>query len=177
MAPVLSLCSTQGQTARHNSQALSMDPSGYHVAGSDDPAFFSEKCKKNYGNSVKYLNVTSLFLHMQDGENKSGEYYSLNSKIWNLLEINRKSDTRGRIHVNETNFNKEIRVFVSDVDQEPETCKTYFLLAHSVFTEVRKSRIKEQIGEPLKVQSSGDVWMGSGNGNKFVKVFVRIDKA
>ncbi|HPT82225.1 MAG TPA: hypothetical protein PLI46_13790 [Methanosarcina thermophila] len=109
-------------------------------------------------------------------ENGSGEYYSLNTNIWKLLEINRKSDSRGRIHVNEKNFGKDIRVFVSDVNQELETCKHYVLLPQSVYTEVRKSRIKEQAGEPLKVQSSGDVWMGAVHKNKFVKVFVRIDK-
>jgi hypothetical protein len=41
---------------------------------------------------------------------------------------------------------------------------------------VRKSRIKEQVGEPLKIQKRGDVWMGAVHKNKFVKVFVRIDK-
>jgi|NGEPerStandDraft_6_1074524.scaffolds.fasta_scaffold181254_1 hypothetical protein len=95
------------------------------------------------------------------------------TKIWNLLEINRKTDMRGRIHVNEINCGKEIKVFVSDVDQEPEKCKSYVLLTQSVFSEVRKTRIKDQVGEPIKVQSSGDVWLGAGNKDKFVKVFVR----
>jgi hypothetical protein len=95
------------------------------------------------------------------------------TKIWNLLEINRKTDMRGRIHVNEINCGKEIKVFVSDVDQEPEKCKSYVLLPQSVFSEVRKTRIKDQVGEPIKVQSSGDVWLGAGNKDKFVKVFVR----
>lgn len=145
------------QTVGHNSPALSMDPYGYHL-------------------SVKFINLSSLFNNMQEDENGSGEYYTLNSNIWKLLEINRKSDSRGRIHVNEKNFGKDIRVFVSDVNQELETCQHYVLLPKSVYTEVRKSRIKEQVGEPLKIQKSGDIWMGAVNKNKFVKVFVRIDK-
>jgi hypothetical protein len=106
-----------------------------------------------------------------NNERPDGEY--LDSKQWELLNIKRKTDSRGRIHVNETNFGKEIRVFVSDVEQEPETCNSYILLPHSVFTEVRKSRIKNQAGDPVKVQSSGDVWLGSGNKDKYVKVFIR----
>ena len=117
--------------------------------------------------------MASLSKDMQTDEN-GGNY--LNTKKWKLLEINRKSDERGRIHVNEKNFGKDIRVFVSDVNQELETCKHYVLLPQSVYTEVRKSRIKKQVGEPLKVQKRGDVWMGAVHKNKFVKVFVRIDK-
>ena len=117
--------------------------------------------------------MASLSKDMQTDEN-GGNY--LNTKKWKLLEINRKSDERGRIHVNEKNFGKDIRVFVSDVNQELETCQHYVLLPKSVYTEVRKSRIKEQVGEPLKVQKRGDVWMGAVHKNKFVKVFVRIDK-
>lgn len=168
------------QTAGHNSPALSMDPYGYHFAGCSDPAVPSVVSVKSFDSvsekSVKYINLSSLFNNMQEDENGSGEYYSLNTNIWKLLEINRKSDSRGRIHVNEINFGKDIRVFVSDVNQELETCQHYVLLPHSIYTEVRKSRIKEQVGGPLKVQSSGDVWMGAGHKNKFVKVFVRIDK-
>lgn len=158
------------QTAGHNSPALSMDPYGYHFAGCSDPA--APSVASVSGNSDRFINQSSLLNNMQ--ENGSGEYYSLNTNIWKLLEINRKSDSRGRIHVNEMNFGKDIRVFVSDVNQELETCQHYVLLPQSVYTEVRKSRIKEQVGEPLKVQKSGDVWMGAGNKNKFVKVFVRI---
>ena len=160
------------QTAGHNSPASSMDPYRYHFAGCSDPAVPSVASVS--GNSDRFINQSSLLNNMQ--ENGSGEYYSLNTNIWKLLEINRKSDSRGRIHVNEKNFGKDIRVFVSDVNQELETCKHYVLLPQSVYTEVRKSRIKEQVGEPLKVQSSGDVWMGAVHKNKFVKVFVRIDK-
>jgi len=149
-----------------------MDPYRYHFAGCSDPAVPSVASVS--GNSDRFINQSSLLNNMQ--ENGSGEYYSLNTNIWKLLEINRKSDSRGRIHVNEKNFGKDIRVFVSDVNQELETCKHYVLLPQSVYTEVRKSRIKEQAGEPLKVQSSGDVWMGAVHKNKFVKVFVRIDK-
>jgi len=149
-----------------------MDPYRYHFAGCSDPAVPSVASVS--GNSDMFINQSSLLNNMQ--ENGSGEYYSLNTNIWKLLEINRKSDSRGRIHVNEKNFGKDIRVFVSDVNQELETCKHYVLLPQSVYTEVRKSRIKEQAGEPLKVQSSGDVWMGAVHKNKFVKVFVRIDK-
>lgn len=149
-----------------------MDPYRYHFAGCSDPAVPSVASVS--GNSDMFINQSSLLNNMQ--ENGSGEYYSLNTNVWKLLEINRKSDSRGRIHVNEKNFGKDIRVFVSDVNQELETCKHYVLLPQSVYTEVRKSRIKEQVGEPLKVQSSGDVWMGAVHKNKFVKVFVRIDK-
>lgn len=178
MLPVLSQTITSLlQTAGHNSPALSMYPYGYHFAGCSDPAVVSVKSLDSVSEkSVKYINLSSLLNNMQEDENDSGEYYSLNTNIWKLLEINRKSDSRGRIHVNEINFGKDIRVFVSDVNQELETCQHYFLLPLSIYTEVRKSRIKEQVGEPLKIQKSGDVWMGAVHKNKFVKVFVRIDK-
>jgi hypothetical protein len=176
MFPVLSQTTISLlQTAGHNSPALSMD-----LAGCSYPAVPSVVSVKSFDSmsetTVKFINLSSVFNNMQEDENDSGEYYSLNSNIWKLLEINRKSDSRGRIHVNEKNFGKDIRVFVSDVNQELETCKHYVLLPQSVYTEVRKSRIKKHVGEPLKVQKRGDVWMGAVHKNKFVKVFVRIDK-
>lgn len=123
-----------------------------------------------------YLNISTLCIYMEsDGNGNKGEYYSLDTKIWKLLDINKKTDSRGRINVNEINFGKEIRVFVSEVEQEPETCKSYVLLHHAIYTEVRKSRIKDQAGEPLKVQSNGSVWLGSEKKDKFVKVFVRME--
>ncbi|MCK9576811.1 MAG: hypothetical protein M0R51_12890 [Clostridia bacterium] len=106
---------------------------------------------------------------MQTEENERGEY--LDTRIWKLLEINRKTDSRGRIHVNEINYGKEIKVFISDLDQELETCKKYALLPHSMYTEIRKTRVKDQIGEPLKVQKNGDVW--TTQKEKFVKIFVK----
>ena len=176
MFPVLSQTTISLlQTAGHNSPALSMD-----LAGCSYPAVPSVVSVKSFDSmsetTVKFINLSSVFNNMQEDENESGEYHTLNSNIWKLLEINRKSDSRGRIHVNEKNFGKDIRVFVSDVNQELETCKHYVLLPQSVYTEVRKSRIKEHVGEPLKVQKRGDVWMGAVHKNKFVKVFVRIDK-
>jgi hypothetical protein len=120
-----------------------------------------------------FINMANLSKDMQTDEN-GGTY--LNTKKWKLLEINRKSDERGRIHVNKINYGKEIKVFVSDIDVEIEMCNNYYLIPDSIFTEIRKSRIKKQVGEPLKVQKSGDVWMGAVHKNKFVKVFVRIDK-
>ncbi len=160
------------QTAGHNSPALSMDPFGLHPAGHLVPVF-PVVCYDSWFDSDNIINMASLSKDMQTDEN-GGNY--LNTKKWKLLEINRKSDDRGRIHVNETNYGKEIKVFVSEYDAELEMCKHYYLIPDSIFTEIRKSRIKAQTGEPLKVQKSGDVWMGSGNKNKFVKVFVRIDK-
>jgi hypothetical protein len=105
---------------------------------------------------------------MHTDEN-DGEY--LNTKTWELLEISRKTDSRGRIHAGENYYEKDIRVFVSDVEQEPEKCKFYLLLPKSIFTEVRKTRIKGQIGDPLKVQKNGDIW--TTHKDKYVKIFVR----
>lgn len=169
MAPVLSLYSVPVQTARHNSQACSMNPYRLQVSGLFCPVSLPV-------NSVKYIKMSSLLIDMQADENGSkGEHYALDTKIWKLLDIKKKTDSRGRIHVNEINYEKDIRVFVSNVDQVPETCKNYILLPHTIFTEIRKSRVKEQAGEPMKVQSSGDVWLGAGNKNKFVKVFVKVE--
>ena len=49
----------------------------------------------------------------------------------------------------------DIRVFVSDYDIEPEKCKKYMLFPEPVFKEIRKSRIKDKIGELITVQKSG----------------------
>ena len=105
---------------------------------------------------------------MQTEEN-GGEY--LDTRTWSLLVINRKTDARGRVHAGETYLDKDIRVFVSDVDHEPETCKSYLLLPKSIFREVRKSRAKNHIGELLKVQKNGDIW--TTQKHKYVKIFVR----
>jgi hypothetical protein len=149
-----------------------MDPNQIHVDEFNSPACFPKK-ESDVGN---YINISTLCIYMNIHENNNkGEYYSLDIKIWKLLKINKKTDLRGRVNVNENNSGKEIRVFISDVDHEPEICKSYILLAHSIYTEVRKSRIKDQTGEPLKVQTNGSIWLGSENKNKFVKVFVRIE--
>lgn len=174
MAPVLSLCSTPGQTRGHNSPCLSMDPKGYHIAGPDDPAFFGKKIKfpEKCKNSDKYINLTNICKDMQEEENERGEYHTLDSKVWELLEINKKTDSRGRINTgSESNYNVDVRVFVADVDQEPEKCKSFLLLPKSIFTEVRKTRGKDNIGEPLKIQKNGDVW--TTQKEKYVKIFVR----
>lgn len=104
-----------------------------------------------------------------------GEY--LPSEIWELLPIDKKTDQRGRINVKDENTGKDVRVYVSDKYHELEMCGSNYLLPNSIFKEVRKSRYKTQAGEPLTVQPHGDVWMGSANKNKFIKVFVRKSKA
>lgn len=166
MPPVLSLHSIPGQTARHNSRALSMNPPGLHVAGCSDPAFSSESGAG--ADSVKLINLSNIYINMQADEN-SGEY--LNLKDWELLEINRKTDSRGRIHAGEKYYGSEIKVFISEIDQDPEKCKNYLLLPKSVFTEIRKSRAKDKIGEPLTVQKNGDIW--TTQKDKYAKIFVR----
>jgi|GEM_PF-2222401 len=167
------------QTLGHNSQSLSMNPSGLHLTGADAPACLSSCCPyENITNSDNYLNKSNNYTNMQTDENggidenEHGKY--LNMKTWLLLDINRKTDSRGRIHANETNYGKEIRVFVSDADQDIETCKNYFLLPFPLYNEITKSREKSKVGEPLKVQTNGDIWTGSGNKNKYVKIFVKV---
>ena len=156
-APLSITNNSSFQTARYNNQALSMGPLRPHTRINE------------FRNSVKYLNISNHCTYMQTEENERGEY--LDTRIWKLLEINRKTDSRGRIHVNEINYGKEIKVFISDLDQELETCKKYALLPHSMYTEIRKTRVKDQIGEPLKVQKNGDVW--TTQKEKFVKIFVK----
>lgn len=173
MLPALSLNNISGQTAMHTApyslrhtvtdgQAFSMNPSGLHVLG----------CAAL--NSDKYINMSNSITNMNNVENEDGGY--VNSKIWKPIEINRKTDSRGRIHVNELNYGKEIRVFVSDNEYELETCKHYILLPSTIYTEIRKSRLKAHVGDPVVVQKSGDVWLGKTNKNKYVKVFIKRDK-
>lgn len=159
------------QTARHNSRTLSMNPSGLHVAGADTPA--SNLSDPTCTDSDKYINKANHYKNMQTDDTDCGGYININK--WKLLDINKKTDPRGRIHVNETNYDKDIRVFVATVDKEPETCKQYVLLPDSIYKEVLKSRAKIQIGDPLKVQINGDVWTGLINKNKFVKIFVKVE--
>lgn len=163
------------ETARYTVPYSTQHTGTYNRALSMDPERLFFSTNSTNANTDKYINSANfLNMLMSNYENHTkGTYYSLDTKIWNLLEINRKTDMRGRIHVNEINYGKEIKVFVSDVAQEPEKCKSYVLLPQSVFSEVLKTRIKEHVGEPIKVQSSGDVWLGAGNKDKFVKVFVR----
>lgn len=78
--------------------------------------------------------------------------------------------SRALAHLNREYIGKEPSVFVADEYQEPETCKYYVILSKSKWLEVRKIRGKEA-GEPLEIQTNGDIW--TGHKNKFVKVFVR----
>jgi hypothetical protein len=119
---------------------------------------------------VNFINTPTLYIIMNT-DKIDGEY--LDSNKWDLVVITKKTDSRGRIYVSESNCGKEIRVFVSDEDIDPGKCKNFILLPYAFFTEVRKSRIKKNAGEPLKVQASGSVWMGAENKDKYVKVFVR----
>lgn len=166
------------QTLRHNSQSLSMNPFGLHVAGADAPASLPTCCPhENFTNSDNYLNKSNKYTNMQTDENggdenEHGKY--LNQNSWVLLDINKKTDSRGRVHANESNYGKEIRVFVSDSAQDIETCKNYFLLPFPLYNEITKSRDRSKAGEPLNVQVNGDVWTGSHNKNKHVKIFVRV---
>ena len=170
MLPVLSLNNISGQTAMHTapyslqhtvtySQAFSMNPSGLHVFG----------CTAL--NSDNYINQPHHYKNMQTEENDGGY---VNLKKWEPIIIKRKSDSRGRFHIGQKYFGMDIRVFVSDYDIEPEKCKKYMLFPEPVFKEIRKSRIKDKIGELITVQKSGDVWMGKGNKNKFIKAFVKV---
>jgi hypothetical protein len=102
----------------------------------------------------------------------TGEY--LNVDTWKLLAITRKTDLRGRIHTNEIYSGKDVRVFVSDIETDLEVCKSYVLLPRSIYTEVRKTRIKGQKGDLLKVQTNGDIWTTFKD--KYVKIFIREEK-
>jgi hypothetical protein len=110
---------------------------------------------------------------MQKDENENGEYYALNSKRWKLVEANPKTDERGRIYLNREYVGLEARVFVSAESNEPETCRKYVLLPKSQWFEARRVRGRgdKEIGEPLKIQTSGDIW--TGHKDKFVKVYVK----
>lgn len=110
---------------------------------------------------------------MQNDENESGEYYTLHSETWKLLETDLKTDGRGRIHLNREFAGREPKVFVSDEKLEPETCKNFIILSKSKWFEVRRVRGKgkKEAGEPLEVQTNGDIW--TGHKDKFVRVFIK----
>lgn len=100
-----------------------------------------------------------------------GKGYTMDSNIWCLLEIKKKTDARGRIYTNEKFYDMEISVFVSDTPQELTMCEDLYLLPYNLYTEVRKTKVKTQYGEPLKVQKNGDVYTTFKN--KYVKIFVK----
>lgn len=97
--------------------------------------------------------------------------YQKDSRFWNLLEINRKTDAKGRIFTNESYFGKEISVFMSETEQKLEMCEHYYLLPYSHYKEIRKTKFKNEIGEPLKVQKGGNVYTTCPN--MYVKIFVK----
>lgn len=177
LAPLSLTIISSFQTARYNNQALSMNPFGLHLPGRAPPVEPSvqsvvlDGTYRTVNDSDKYINKANHYKNMQTDENERGEY--INTKKWKLLNINRKTDARGRIHVNEVNYENEIKVFVSDSEQDLESCKHYVLLPHSIYTEIRKSRAKDQIGAPLKVQKNGDVW--TTQKDKYVKIFVKVE--
>jgi hypothetical protein len=110
---------------------------------------------------------------MKKDENETGDYHALNSKIWKLIETNLKTDDRGRIYAGREFIGKESKVFVSDENIEPETCKKYIILPKSRWFEVRRVRDRggKEAGKPLEVQKTGDIW--TGHKDKFVKVYVK----
>jgi hypothetical protein len=184
MLAVLSLTIIdQFQTAEHNSPALSMNPYDLHVECSNEPEIFNffgknkkiEKIKnftkfEKIENSDRYMKMINECKYMQTEENEGGY---LDSRNWKVLDINRKTDSRGRIYAGETYYGKDIRVFVSDINRYPEICKHYILLPSNIYTEVTKSRKKGELGDPLKVQKNGDIWTTIKNKDKYVFVFVR----
>lgn len=102
---------------------------------------------------------------------KSG--YQVDSLHWKLINIDRKTDYRGRIFTSDKYYNREIAVFVSDTDQELEMCEHYYLLPYSLYSDVRKTKFKNDIGKPLNVQKTGDVY--TTHKDAYVKIFIRVD--
>jgi hypothetical protein len=100
-----------------------------------------------------------------------GKGYTIDSRIWKLINLNRKTDARGRIFTHESYYGKEISVYVSDTDQELEMCEYHYLLPYSLYTEIRKTKFKDEIGEPLQVQKNGNVYTTFKD--KYVKIFVK----
>ncbi len=158
-------------------RALSIEPERLYVADVDESAEtelnlnfskneFPEKCTI----TDNYINISNTRFNMSSSENGNGKYHTLNTKVWILIETDEKTDERGRVHLKREYIGKEPSVFVADEYQEPETCKYYVILSKSKWLEVRKIRGKEA-GEPLEIQTNGDIW--TGHKNKFVKVFVR----
>jgi hypothetical protein len=98
--------------------------------------------------------------------------YQKDSKFWELLGIHKKTDARGRVFTNESYFGKEIAVFVSETEQDLQMCEHYYLLPYSQYKEIRKTKIKDEIGEPLKVQKGGNVYTTCPN--MYVKIFVKV---
>lgn len=178
LAPLSLTIISSFQTAWYNNQALSMNPFGLQFPERRKFLFPPLGARTDFfcDDPDKYLNMSNVYNNMSSDEtegqsdNEHGEY--LDMRNWELLDIQRKTDSRGRIHVNEVNYNKDIRVFVSDINKELETCKHYFLLPHSTYIEIRKTRGKNNIGDPLKVQKNGDVW--TTQKNKYVKIFVKV---
>jgi len=142
---------------------------GRHVSGNNIPAS-PPSLVKFINKANPYKNMLTDDSDIDIDEDDSGGY--VNTNKWNMLDLNKKTDARGRIHINGINIGKDIRVFVSDVDQELEICNNKLLLPYPTFKEVRKSRAKNQIGEHLKVQNNGDVW--TTQKNKHVKIFIRM---
>lgn len=175
MPPVLSLTYNPVQIAGHNSPAFFMDPFRLHVSGYFNPVFFSAwnfSCKNLNGKPDGFKYQASLFKNMQDEVNGSGKPCTLNSKKWELVKTKSKTDSRGRVFVGIDYHDIEISAYVSEVDQDPEYCGDYIILPN--FKEIRKSRIKKEIGEPVTVQKSGDLWLGAENKEKFVKIFAKV---
>jgi hypothetical protein len=109
---------------------------------------------------------------MTSSKNPSlGKGYTIDSRIWKLLDIKKKTDVRGRIFTNEIYYNKEIAVFVSDTDQDLDMCEHYYLLPYFQYKEVRKTKFKDEVGEPLNVQKNGNVYTTFKD--KYVKIFVK----
>jgi len=174
MLPPLTPCSRE--TAMYAVPYSLKHTGTYNIASlsSSGTLFSCEKCKifkKCKKNSDRYINIINKCKDMQTEEN-GGEY--LDTRKWKALDINRKTDSKGRVHAGESYHEKDIRVFVSDIDKEPDICKHYILLPSHTFKEVKKSRKKNEIGDPLVVQRNGDVWTTLANKNKYVRIYVRM---
>jgi hypothetical protein len=177
MNPALSIYDPE--TAR-DADPYSLQHTGTYTRASPEPGGLlaarpggldSDCANKDKKNLDKLINMSNTCKDMSISGIGSGEYHTLNLKIWKQIETGQKTDDRGRIHLNREYSGKDPRVFVADEYQDPETCKSYIILSKSNWEEVRKIRGKEA-GEPLEIQSNGDIW--TGHKNKFVKVFVKV---
>ena len=123
---------------------------------------------------INYINLPNSCICMSsDDLENGGEYFSLNTQVWEIANTKTKTDGRGRVYLSRNLIGKEARVFVSDTNQELITCRNYVMLSKKYWIELRGIR-GENAGKPLEVKSNGDIW--TSQKDKYVKVFMKVVK-
>jgi len=155
----------------------------------------SVKTSKVYKRTTRYnsLGMTKKDLNCYDDSNACGEYFSLDSDLWE--EASFSIDEHKRINVGRSQAGENVRIFIlKDFEiflhemldegmtyeqikelyndlKEPTITDDLIGFNRRVWSELRRVR-GENRGRPLEVNANGTIWVGDRAGQGELKIFI-----